>query len=237
MRYPGNVWPGLDLIIWHAICFYAMCFRDNGNGGFKQEHVESCPSTTKNISTTTMSISTKRSMLVIYHEGFPPMTSHDYLMMWLCEITWQTKNISFTPLSVATELGRMVTYILITWTCKVTWQTKRISTNTVTAAIKLDRMNFGWLLPIKSHDPLITWSCQITWLTKTITYPPPQCLWLPNMAAITLMDFYSWRHMTLQSSGLARSRDKLKPLCLQNHSACCHQTWLDVNLTLSGFHP
>ena len=70
--------------------------------------------------------------------------SHDPLIMWSCEITWQTKNISTTRVPMATKLGRTVTNLerlppiklfdpLVTWSrgitisslplpCYQTWQ-------------------------------------------------------------------------------------------------------------------
>ena len=41
------------------------------------EHVESCSSTTKNISTTTISMFTKLGKAVTYHEGLSPIKSHE----------------------------------------------------------------------------------------------------------------------------------------------------------------
>ena len=66
--------------------------------------------------------------------------THDALITWTFEITWQTKIITF-PLSEclwSVKLGRMVTYL-------------------------------DGLLSIKSHDPLMTWACKITWQTKVIS--------------------------------------------------------------------
>ena len=42
--------PISDLLTRYAMCFRAIYLEVNNNGGFKRKHVESCPSTTKNIS-------------------------------------------------------------------------------------------------------------------------------------------------------------------------------------------
>ena len=44
-----------------------------------------------------MPMATKLSMVITYHKGLPPIKSHDPLIMWSCEITWQTKNIISPP--------------------------------------------------------------------------------------------------------------------------------------------
>ena len=48
----------------------------NSNGRFRREHVESCPSTTKNISTTTKPMATKLGRMMTYHERLPFKKSH-----------------------------------------------------------------------------------------------------------------------------------------------------------------
>ena len=82
-----------------------------------------------------------------------------------------------------------------------------------------------------SHMALITWSFKITWQTKTIISLLTYWLWPPNLTGWWLNSRSSkpWRHMTLWSLGLTRSRDKLKP-CLHCHSAYGHQTWQDADL-------
>ena len=68
------------------------------------------------------------------------------------------------------------------------------------------------ILPIKPDDDIITWFCEITWQTKNIISLLPQWLWPQNLAVwwLTLSNFYPKRHMTVWSSGLVRSCDKLK---------------------------
>ena len=110
---------------------------------------------------------------------------------------------------------------LITWSCKVTWANENyfVSTTRVTLTTKLCRMvsYLNGLLPIKSHEFLITWSCETTWKTKTIISIIPQCLWPPNLVGwwVTLSGNYLKSYSTFWSLGLARSRDKLKPLNLR----------------------
>ena len=67
-------------------CAFMECaLKMNSNGGSKWEHVESCPSITRKI--TTMPMATKLSKRMIYHEELPPIKSHDLLITWSREIT------------------------------------------------------------------------------------------------------------------------------------------------------
>ena len=56
------------------------------------------------ISTWIRSIATKYGKVVNYCEGLPPLESHDPLMTWSCEITWQIKNMSTTTMPLTTKL-------------------------------------------------------------------------------------------------------------------------------------
>ena len=47
------------------------------------------------ISTTTVYLATKHSRMVTYSDGLVPIKWHDPLIMWYCEITWQTKGNIF----------------------------------------------------------------------------------------------------------------------------------------------
>ena len=71
-------------------------------------------------------------------------------------------------MSIATKLGKMVTYderllpikshdLLITWSCEITWQTKNISTTAMSLTTKIGRLvtYLEGPLPIESHDHLI----------------------------------------------------------------------------------
>ena len=48
---------------------------------------------TRHISTTTISMATKLSRMVIYHDCRLHITSNDHIITWFCEIRWQTKKI------------------------------------------------------------------------------------------------------------------------------------------------
>ena len=87
-----------------------------------------------------------------------------------------------------------------------------------------------WWAHMKSRDTLITWLWKVTWQTK-ITIPPTKVWWMVT----SLRGFYLQGHMTLWSCGLARSCDKLKPLCLHYHIAFGHQTWQDGDLFWAAF--
>ena len=141
-----SVWLGLELLIWYTVCFQTMSFRDNISGRLKQEHLESSSSTTKNISTTTMSMATKLGRLTM---RLPPIKSQDPLITLSFERTWQAKTsllpfpmarqnkTVISPLLQTTKLGKMLTYLerlppinlldfLVTWSCKITLQIKTI---------------------------------------------------------------------------------------------------------------
>ena len=45
-----------------------------------------------------MAMAIKLGIVVTYHEGFPPIKSHDPLIMWSCIVMWQTKFV-IIPLS------------------------------------------------------------------------------------------------------------------------------------------
>ena len=78
--------------------------------------------------------------------------SHDHIIMWSCEITWQTKVITY-PLPY---------YLLLPSSTE--WVHKM-------------RSFPSWNL----KHPLITWSWKFTWQIKYVIYPLPQWLWLPNL--------------------------------------------------------
>ena len=70
-------------------CAYIPCALEiYSNGGVKQEHVESCPSTTKNISTTTMPMASKLWGWWLTLRDNLPIKLHDALITWSCKITW-----------------------------------------------------------------------------------------------------------------------------------------------------
>ena len=69
------------------------------------------------------------------------------------------------------------------------------------------------------------WSSKITWQNKIITSPLPRCLWPPNWWRPILRHSYLKIDMALESRGLARSHDKLKPLYLQYHRFWRNKPW------------
>ena len=73
----------------------------------------------------------KFGRVVTCHKGLPHINSHDSLISWSFESTWQTKIIIFT----GTKFGRVVTYLQkllpieshgswVTWSCEITRQNK-----------------------------------------------------------------------------------------------------------------
>ena len=132
---------------------------------------------------------------------------------------------------------------MVTRSCKYLWQTKTLisSTTIVSVTTKPCRMvncRDGFL-PRKSHDPLITWSGKIMWQTKTIIFTLPIAIpmdtklgrvltYHERLPPIKLLDpIIAWSCKIKRQNGLARSRDKLKPLLYLNY----HCLWsLDARL-------
>ena len=144
-------------------CVFKSCpFETNSNGGFKQEHVESCSSTTKNIVSPLPQCVWPPNLagwLVIMRGSSP----QSHMTLWSrgrAASRDRLKHISTATVPMATKLGRMVTYR-------------------------------DWLLPIKSHGTLINWSWKITWQTKIIISPLLQFLWPLNLGEwwLTLRGF------------------------------------------------
>ena len=111
-------------------CYFNLCSLEiNSNGGLKQNHLEFSSSATKNIISPLPRCLwlTKLGRVVAYHEGLPPIKSHEALITWSSNISWQTKFIinSTTRVVMTTKLGKMVAHL-------------------------------NGLLPIKSYDPMIT---------------------------------------------------------------------------------
>ena len=72
-------------------------------------------------------MATKLAGMMIYLDRLLIIKSYKVLLMWYCNVTWQTKAIIFLlHVSMATKLGRMIA-------------------------------SLNGLLPIMSYDPLITW--------------------------------------------------------------------------------
>ena len=117
-------------------CTFMLCALEiNISGRFKQKHLESCPLITKTWYFHYNSALGKQPWQCDdYHEGLPPIKAHDPLIIWSCEITWQTKTISPLPVSMDAKLGRMLGYPpislldpLVTWSCKIMEKTQNIS--------------------------------------------------------------------------------------------------------------
>ena len=121
LNTPANYW--VNVLKFGVIELGMSCALEiNSNGGIKGGYVESCPSTTKNISTTTMPMVTKRGSVVTYHEWFLPSQPHDPLITWSCEITWQTKFI--TPLPEWRQPSNLAGWFNLPWwasTQRVIW--------------------------------------------------------------------------------------------------------------------
>ena len=100
----------------------------------------------------------------------------------------------------------------------------------------------AWRAPLhKVTQPLITLPSEITWQTKTMITLLQRCLWPINLTGwwLTMRSSYPKSHMNLWSRALERSRDKLKPLCIQCHSVyghklvrvvTCHKGLLSIKL-------
>ena len=121
------------------------------------------------ISTTRMFMINTFARVLAYHEGLSSVKSHNFLVMWYCEIMWQTRAncISTTTMSMVLKPGKVVA-------CR-----KRLS-------------------PINSNDPLVTWYCEIKLETKFIISLLQQNLSLSKLAWcwLTLTNSYPWRHIT-----------------------------------------
>ena len=61
---------------------------------------------------TNMPMTTKLGSCVTYHELIPPIKTHDHIITWSRDVTWQTiyHHISTTAMPVATKLGRVGKY-------------------------------------------------------------------------------------------------------------------------------
>ena len=92
--------------------------------------------------------------------------------------TLQPKTLYLYYQTMATKIGRMVTYHIITCFCEITWQTKNIVSPLTLIATKRGRMMtyHEWLLQINSHNYIIMWPRSITWQTKIVTHLLTQCL-------------------------------------------------------------
>ena len=135
----------------------------------------------------------------------------NHMALWLRSLARLRNKLKPIILSMATKLGRMVTYLkkLLTIKHLVLWSfglarsranKNHISPTRLPMATKLGRIirYLIVLLPIKSLYILISWSCEITWQNKSIISPRPQWLWPPNLVEwwITLRGSYHYSHLT-----------------------------------------
>ena len=145
-----------------------------------------------------MAMTTKLSRMIAHLDELLPIKSHDSLITWSCDITWQDKVIT-SPLPQCLWPWNLVGWWLILKGSKtgslqhpdlgvlqshVADEDHYFSTSRVPMASKLDRMvaHLDGLLPIKFHNPFkILWSCDITWRARTIIYSLSQWLWPRNL--------------------------------------------------------
>ena len=188
-------------------------------------------------------MATKLVKEVTYHEGLPPIKSHDFLITWSCLITWQIKKISTTGVPMATKLGWMVTYLnglltikghdhLVMWSCKIMWQAKNIL-----SSLPLPVATLAWeASTIKLHDTLITWPCEIMWQNKSITSLLPMATKHYRMVTYCngLLTIKSYDPLNMWSCWITRQTKTIIypiPQCLWLPN------WTGWYLNLSGPHP
>ena len=135
--------------------------------------------------------------------------------------------ISITTVSMATELGRVLTnlerLLLIILRNRLKSFIKTIISPLHDAMITKHSRTVIYhegVPPIRPHDPLLMQFWNITWQTKINLFP--RCLGPQNLAEWWLI---LW--VTLQQRDLARSCDKLKSLYIHYHNAYDYQTWQD----------
>ena len=126
-----RVWLISNLSTRHAVWFMPRASEMNSTCTIKQ----SCGILLFNHQELYISHITKLGRVKAYHEGIQAIMSHDSLIVWFCEITWQITNIFTTIMPMFTKFGRVVTYLegfplikshdpLITRLCEMTWTLK-----------------------------------------------------------------------------------------------------------------
>ena len=135
-----------------------------------------------------MLMATKRGRVMTYLGWLLPIRSHDHIITWSCNITWQTKIITYPLikciciwLSVLAEWGYTVRSFLPQaivnyFSCCITTTTRPMATKRGKVVTYYKKLQ-----PVKSHNLLNTWSHEVTWLIKNILSPLPQYLLLSNM--------------------------------------------------------
>ena len=123
--------------------------------------------------------------------GVPTHNIYDFLITWLCKITWQNKNV--LPLPQRLWPRHLAVWSMVTY--------------------------LEQLVPIKLHNHITMWSCKMMWQTVIIIYSLPDSLWLPNLTllGVPMRSFLPSSHEALWSRGLARLLDKLNRLYLYCH--------------------
>ena len=133
--------------------------------------------------------------MVTYHEGFPPLKSHDPLNTTSQELNWQIKVLHLHYHNIYSHqtwqgdillgvLTHKVTLSFITWSCEVMWKIKYV------------------MSPL-SRDQ----------------WPPNMArCWLP------MREFHPWVYITLYTRSHVSSRNQIKKY-LRCSNTYGHQTW------------
>ena len=153
-------------------------------------------------------MATKFGRIVTYIDNLLSTESNEPLMIWSCEIRWQTKTI-ISPLIQylwpPNLAGLWLTLIAIHSKCYMTFWSRGLSRS----CEKLKswyihyqdayRREFRQEYDLPRGNPTHKWydlsitpSCEITWEAKNLISPLPQPLWLQNLTGrwLILSDFY-----------------------------------------------
>ena len=201
----------------------------HSNGGLKRGHVESCPSTNKNIKSQPPQFLWPPYLAGWWLTMMSPthkITLPFDLVVLRYHVTNSNHYNSTTRESMATKVVRMVAYLdgllsiksrdtLITWSWGIAWHPKTIISSLpqcLFMATKFGSMAsyIEEVLTKRQYNALITWSCKVTWQTKTIIYPLPQCLLPPNLVGriVTYLEgFLTIKSFNNLMTCLARSCD------------------------------
>ena len=180
------------------------------SGGFKRERLKSCSSTTKNVTYPLPQCPWPLNV------ALSPIKSHDPLIMWSWEITWQTEHFYQSsyghqtlqsgdlPWETLTHKVIQLFGHVVTWPTKIIifhCQSACICTTTIPFATNPGRIvTYLERLPVKKIlDPLVTCNCKITWQAKANISPLTQCLWrdLPRGAPTNIVT-WPFNHVVLR---------------------------------------
>ena len=174
-------------------------------------------------------MATKLRMMLTYHEGLPTIISYDLSIMWSCEVTWLIKYV-MSPLA----LDRWPPSGHLQLACLFSFLVLFLDRLTRFVCVFSYYCCFRCVLP---GSDLLT--CYVTYLmylciggfkqehvkscsptTKNILSPLSHCLWSPNLVEWWLVMSCSHlsSHLTLWSSGLEKSRNKLEIWYIIYHS-------------------